>query len=75
MSRQFTVLEERRSDIEKREEKVREQEVSLKEKRNQLFKSYDSLTEKIYSFERECERLKARKRQMLIQSQKINQAI
>ena len=35
---------------------------SLDEKRNQLFKSYDALTERIYLFERECERLKLQKR-------------
>ena len=36
--------------------------MNLKEKRNQLFKSYDLLTEKIYDFERECDKLKNKKR-------------
>lgn len=33
------------------------------------------LTEKIYQFERECERLKAKKRQIVLQQQKVNQSI
>ncbi|CDW78118.1 UNKNOWN [Stylonychia lemnae] len=64
------------SDIQKqlqaKESKILEQETNLKEKRNQLFKSYDLLTEKIYDFERECDKLKNKKRQFLISQQKFN---
>jgi hypothetical protein len=50
-----------------------EQDSSIREKRNQLFRSYDMLTEKIYQFERECEKLKAKKSKMVLQQQKVNQ--
>lgn len=49
--------------------------MNLRDKRNQLFKSYDALTERIFAFERECERFKQQKRQMAVEQQKVNVAI
>ena len=58
IQKQLDLIEERRMQLDRREEGIREHELSLKDKRNQLFKSYDALTEKIFQFDRECDLLK-----------------
>jgi len=37
----------------------------MQERQEQLFKAYDTLTEKIFLFERECDSLRTRKRQLI----------
>jgi uncharacterized protein (DUF3084 family) len=51
-------LQAKAKELQAREDQVREQELSMRDKRNQLFKSYDALTERIYAFERECDKFK-----------------
>lgn len=66
------MVEAKRQELARREERVVEQEASVKEKRNQLFRSYDMLTEKMCELEQECDKLKAKKRNLAVQQQKAN---
>ncbi len=43
----------------------------MSEKQEQLFRAFDTLTEKIFQFERDCDELKLRKAQVLEIEQRI----
>eukprot|EP00347_Sterkiella_histriomuscorum_P002591 403367553 len=75
LTHRFTQLEQAQKLHNQRETRIQEQERQIKAQKNQLFKSYDILTEKIYDFERECDKLRNKKRQFLIQQQKFNLTI
>ena len=75
LSSQQTSLQAKAKELQAREDQIRDSELNLRDKRNQLFKSYDALTERIFAFERECERFKQQKRQMAVEQQKVNVAI
>jgi len=47
----------------------------LKDQQEQLFRAYDTLTEKIFMFQRECDNLKVRKRQLLVMEAKVHEVV
>ena len=47
----------------------------LQDRQEQLFKAYDTLTEKIFLFERECDTLRTRKRQLIMLESKVQQTV
>ena len=47
----------------------------MQERQEQLFKAYDTLTEKIFLFERECDSLRTRKRQLIMLESRVHQTV
>lgn len=57
-------MTEKVKELQLREESLKEQEAAMKDKRNELFRSWDALSAKIYDVERECLRVKGLQRQL-----------
>ena len=47
----------------------------VQERQEQLFKAYDALTEKIFLFERECDTLRTRKRQLIMLESRVHKSV
>ena len=58
-----------------RKQDLQNTESVLQERQEQLFKAYDILTEKIFLFERECDTLRTRKRQLIMLESKVQQTV
>lgn len=58
-------LDRMEKKFKQRSAQVEQSEKVMQERQEQLFKAYDTLTEKIFLFERECDSLRTRKRQLI----------